>query len=107
MKRMPVSREKLLHAPGCASYVTMVRAADFPECHHVTLDEREESHLTYESATRLLVRYAFSAGRSRYSQPQSPRAVFLPGQDALIGELTDASDCSWPAVAREFALSRV
>ena len=45
--------------------------------------------VAYESsaATKLLVRYSFDAlGRVKYSQPQSPHAVFVPDEDALIGE---------------------
>jgi hypothetical protein len=61
--------------------------------------------VTYESSTKLLVRYSFDAlGRVRYSQPQSPRAIFVPDEDALIGEFAPGGGMSWPDIARELAL---
>ena len=61
--------------------------------------------VAYESSTKLLVRYSFDAlGRVRYSQPQSPRAIFVPDEDALIGEFAPGGGMSWPDIARELAL---
>lgn len=74
-----------------------------------SLDGAEWTHLqdmAFESSTNVLVRYACDAlGRVRYSQPQSPRAIFLDQERALIGELTSTNDFYWPDVARELALA--
>jgi hypothetical protein len=60
--------------------------------------------ISYEGVTELLVRYTCDAlGRVRYSLPQSPRAIFLPQEDALLVEFRDGH-VSWPDVARELAL---
>jgi uncharacterized protein DUF3883 len=63
--------------------------------------------VAYESsaAAKLLVRYRCDAlGRVKYSQPQTPHAVFVPDEDVLIGEFAPGGGMYWPDIARELAL---